>query len=100
MIFEDDRQSRSSLPSNRYATIEVTADNQPKYLTLTAMQFGQWDGMPSERELTFVVHGLGKAPRSVTANGVPVKGAYDAAKGELVIAVPRGPLPVSVIVDK
>ena len=100
VIFEDDRQSRSSLPSNRYATIEVTADNQPKYLTLTAMQFGQWDGMPSERELTFVVHGLGKAPRSVTANGVPVKGAYDAAKGELVIAVPRGPLPVSVIVDK
>ena len=80
--------------------IEITADNQPKYLTLTAMQFGQWEGMPSERELTFVVHGLQKAPKSVTANGMPVKGEYDAAKQELRVAVGKSTLPLSVIIDK
>lgn len=98
-IFEDDRTSRSSLAENRYAMIEITADNQPKYLTLTAMQFGNWEGMPSERELTFVVHGLQKAPKSVTANGTPVKGEYDAAKQELRVAVGKSRLPLSVIID-
>lgn len=98
VIFEDDRQSRSSLGKNNYALLTVEADNQPKYATLTVTAEGKYPGMPEARDLTFVVHGIDKAPRSVTANGSQVKAVFD--RGTLTIPVTGTALPLSIIIDK
>ncbi len=98
-VFEDDRESRSSLSKNQYALVELTADNRPKYITLTASSFGDYPGMPRERSLTFVLHGV-KAPKSVAVNGVPVEKVYDAKTATLTVPLTGMSLPLTVIIDK
>lgn len=97
-IFEDDRTSRSSLGNNQYALLTIEADNSAKYTTLSVIADGSYAGMPEHRELVFVVHGVKRAPRSVTANGVPVNAIFD--RGQLTIPVNGATLPLSVIIDK
>ena len=65
-------------------------------LTVTAE--GTYPGMPETRDLTFVVHGMAKAPRSVTANGTQVNAIFD--RGTFTIPVTGTVLPLSIIIDK
>lgn len=98
VVFEDDRQSRSSLAKGNYALLTVEADNQPKYTTLTVTAEGSYPGKPEARDLTFKVNGMAKAPRSVTANGTQVNVIFD--RGTLTIPVTGTALPLSIIIDK
>lgn len=98
-LFEDDRTSRSSLPAGKFALLNVSANNMAASTVISVMSEGSYEGMPAQRELTFVLHGF-DAPKSVTVNGTPLKYSYDKAARTLTVDVPAAELPLSVIVDK
>jgi oligosaccharide 4-alpha-D-glucosyltransferase len=56
-MYEDDGESRSSLADGQYELLYFTADRSDHTLAIAMHRDGDgYEGMPAERELTFVVH--------------------------------------------
>ncbi len=85
-LFEDNRQSPTSIADNRFALIEFNADNGADAMTLTARIEGSYDGMPSKRTIAFKIFNVAK-PAGIEANGAKAKQSYDAASRVLTVTL-------------
>lgn len=88
-MFEDNLTSRSTLENSEYALITFRGDDSDGRLSITTSAEGSYPGMKPVKELTFVIHNVGK-PASVEINGVkaPRKSVnYSAADRTLRVTV-------------
>jgi alpha-glucosidase (family GH31 glycosyl hydrolase) len=85
-LFEDDRTSTNSIANGEYARIDFSAHTTRRGFRITAAVDGSYTGMPTSRNLTFVVHTT-KNPRAVTSNAGDVSHTFDTENGTLTITV-------------
>ncbi len=67
ILFDDDRTSTTSLADGEYTTISFTGENTDSGHRITISQAGSYPGMPSAREITFMI----------PAYTAPVDAVYD-----------------------
>lgn len=77
-IFEDDRQSTSSLENKQYALLIFEGDTTPAEIKVNFKLAGSYQGMPSRRNLTMVIHNVDSKPKAVTVDGKKIRTDYNA----------------------
>ena len=73
--YEDDGKNPASVEKGLYTKLQLSASVDEKAaLTLTLDSEGSYIGMPKQRDITYIVHGLSEKPQSVSIDGrrVPV----------------------------
>jgi len=76
--YEDDGKSPESIEKGVYAKLLLSAAvNSNDALTLTLDSEGSYIGMPKQREITYVVHGLEAKPKKVSVDGAVVPLTWD-----------------------
>ncbi len=111
VMYEDDGVSRTSLADGRYELLNFAADHAGNTLAIGLERSGgSYEGMPSERELTLVVHNWTREVRSVRYGdrAVPLRrklrrngdsAVYDAERQRLSIRVTWDHAPVQLTVE-
>lgn len=97
-LFEDNRQSATSLEKGQYALIDLMAEKSGKGITLTvAKPRGTYTEMPARRTLTFVIHNIDR-PAKVTS-AAKIKQSYDKKTRTLTMTASSVELPLEITID-
>jgi oligosaccharide 4-alpha-D-glucosyltransferase len=111
VMYDDDGVSRTSLANGRYELLNFAADHADNTLAIGLERSGgSYEGMPSERELTLVVHNWTSEVRSVRYGDTAVQlrrklrrsgdsAVYDAESKRLSIRVTWDHAPVQLTVE-
>ena len=76
--YEDDGKNPASVKKGLYTKLLLNASVDDKAaLTLTLDSEGSYIGMPKQRDITYVVHGLSEKPQSVSIDGRSVPVMWD-----------------------
>ena len=76
--YEDDGKNPASVKKGLYTKLLLNASVDDKAeLTLTLDSEGSYIGMPKQRDITYVVHGLSEKPQSVSLDGRSVPVMWD-----------------------
>ena len=76
--YEDDGKNPASIKKGLYTKLQLSASVDEKAaLTLTLDSEGSYIGMPKQRDITYVVHGLSEKPQSVSLDGRSVPVMWD-----------------------
>lgn len=86
-MYDDDRQSPSSLSDGQYRLITFDGDESGGTIEITISSTGTYANAPSTVSMTFNVNGLDTAPSKVTVNGKKAKSKYDPATGTLSFSI-------------
>jgi oligosaccharide 4-alpha-D-glucosyltransferase len=110
-IYEDDGASRTSLEENRYELLHFTANRRDNTLGIAMQRDGEgYDGMPAERELTFIVHNWPSEISSlhIGKTGIPLNrelprsgnaASYDSDARKLTVRVKWDHLPAEIRIE-
>lgn len=75
--YEDDGKSPNSVEKGLYTTLQLNASvDESADLTLTLDSQGSYIGMPQQRNITYVVHGLTERPQKVLVDGAPAPATW------------------------
>ncbi|WP_181406642.1 TIM-barrel domain-containing protein [Alteromonas mediterranea] len=75
--YEDDGKSPNSIEKGLYTTLQLNASvDESADLTLTLDSQGSYIGMPQQRNITYVVHGLTERPQKVLVDGAPASATW------------------------
>ena len=75
--YEDDGKSPNSVEKGLYTTLQLNASvDESADLTLTFDSQGSYIGMPQQRNITYVVHGLTERPQKVLVDGAPAPATW------------------------
>ncbi|APD91488.1 glycosyl hydrolase [Alteromonas mediterranea] len=75
--YEDDGKSPNSVEKGLYTTLQLNASvDESADLTLTLDSQGSYIGMPQQRNITYVVHGLTERPQKVLVDGAPASATW------------------------
>ena len=77
ILYEDDRESTSSIEQEEYLFIMFSGVDNDKEINIWVNSEGGYEGMPREKELKFIVHGVKNNPASVEINGQRISTEYD-----------------------
>ena len=76
--YEDDGKNPASVKKGLYTKLLLNASVDDKAaLTLTLDSEGSYIGMPKQRDITYIVHGLSEKPQSVSFDGRSVPVMWD-----------------------
>ena len=76
--YEDDGKNPASVKKGLYTKLLLNASVDDKAeLTLTLDSEGSYIGMPKQRDITYIVHGLSEKPQSVSLDGRSVPVMWD-----------------------
>ena len=86
--YEDDGKNPASVKKGLYTKLLLSASLDEKAaLTLTLDSEGSYLGMPKQRDITYVVHGLSEKPQSVSLDGRSVPVMWDEKGKTLSLAI-------------
>ena len=86
--YEDDGKNPASVKKGLYTKLLLSASVDDKAaLTLTLDSEGSYIGMPKQRDITYVVHGLSEKPQSVSLDGRSVPVMWDEKGKTLSLAI-------------
>ena len=86
--YEDDGKNPASVKKGLYTKLQLSASVDEKAaLTLTLDSEGSYIGMPKQRDITYVVHGLSEKPQSVSLDGRSVPVMWDEKGKTLSLAI-------------
>lgn len=86
--YEDDGKNPASVKKGLYTKLQLSASLDEKAaLTLTLDSEGSYIGMPKQRDITYVVHGLSEKPQSVSLDGRSVPVMWDEKGKTLSLAI-------------
>ena len=86
--YEDDGKNPASVKKGLYTKLQLSASVDEKAaLTLTLDSEGSYIGMPKQRDITYVVHGLSEKPQSVSIDGRSVPVMWDEKGKTLSLAI-------------
>ena len=86
--YEDDGKNPASVKKGLYTKLLLNASVDDKAaLTLTLDSEGSYIGMPKQRDITYVVHGLSENPQSVSLDGRSVPVMWDEKGKTLSLAI-------------
>ena len=86
--YEDDGKNPASVKKGLYTKLLLNASVDDKAaLTLTLDSEGSYIGMPKQRDITYVVHGLSEKPQSVSIDGRSVPVMWDEKGKTLSLAI-------------
>ncbi|WP_334038646.1 TIM-barrel domain-containing protein [Alteromonas macleodii] len=86
--YEDDGKNPASVKKGLYTKLFLNASVDDKAaLTLTLDSEGSYIGMPKQRDITYVVHGLSEKPQSVSLDGRSVPVMWDEKGKTLSLAI-------------
>ena len=86
--YEDDGKNPASIKKGLYTKLQLSASVDEKAaLTLTLDSEGSYIGMPKQRDITYVVHGLSEKPQSVSLDGRSVPVMWDEKGKTLSLAI-------------
>ena len=86
--YEDDGKNPASVKKGLYTKLLLNASVDDKAaLTLTLDSEGSYLGMPKQRDITYVVHGLSEKPQSVSLDGRSVPVMWDEKGKTLSLAI-------------
>jgi len=86
--YEDDGKNPASVKKGLYTKLLLNASVDDKAaLTLTLDSEGSYIGMPKQRDITYVVHGLSEKPQSVSLDGRSVPVMWDEKGKTLSLAI-------------
>jgi len=86
--YEDDGKNPASIKKGLYTKLLLSASLDEKAaLTLTLDSEGSYIGMPKQRDITYVVHGLSEKPQSVSLDGRSVPVMWDEKGKTLSLAI-------------
>ena len=86
--YEDDGKNPASVEKGLYTKLQLSASVDEKAaLTLTLDSEGSYIGMPKQRDITYVVHGLSEKPQSVSLDGRSVPVMWDEKGKTLSLAI-------------
>jgi oligosaccharide 4-alpha-D-glucosyltransferase len=87
-LYSDDGKLNNSWKQGKYQLIDFVATNSKGQLKIDiAKSIGVYEGMPHEREITFIIHNVNTAPKQVTVGGRDVESAWDNKRKELKVKV-------------
>ncbi len=99
-LFEDDRQSTTSLASNNYALVNFRGNDSGDTITISIDVEGQYNPLP-KRTVNLVINNITESPESVTVNGKKARSKFDRTAATLAVTViltkNGGPTTVTVI---
>lgn len=85
-LFEDDRQSPTSLEKGEYAIVKFEGDASTDGIRIRVTSTGTYPGAQAVKELTFKVHLIDAKPATVTVNGRKASGwKYNASTSTLTL---------------
>lgn len=70
VLYDDNRLSTNSLATGEYCLVTFKGDAVKGKITVDVTSEGYYDGMPQQRELTFILPGLAEKCGAVSVNGV------------------------------
>ena len=86
--YEDDGKNPASVKKGLYTKLLLNASVDDKAaLTLTLDSEGSYIGMPEQRDITYIVHGLSEKPQSVSIDGRSVPVMWDEKGKTLSLAI-------------
>lgn len=88
VMYEDDRQSTSSLSDKTYSLVTFRGDASVEGINITVSSEGTYPGAPAVKTMTFNIHLIDVRPNEITVNGKKLsKGAwkYDQATATVTI---------------
>ena len=86
--YEDDGKNPASVEKGLYTKLQLSASVDEKAaLTLTLDSEGSYIGMPKQRDITYIVHGLSEKPQSVSLDGRSVPVMWDEKGKTLSLAI-------------
>ena len=86
--YEDDGKNPASIKKGLYTKLQLSASVDEKAaLTLTLDSEGSYIGMPKQRDITYIVHGLSEKPQSVSLDGRSVPVMWDEKGKTLSLAI-------------
>ena len=86
--YEDDGKNPASVKKGLYTKLPLNASVDDKAaLTLTLDSEGSYIGMPKQRDITYIVHGLSEKPQSVSIDGRRVPVMWDEKGKTLSLAI-------------
>ncbi len=86
--YEDDGKNPASVKKGLYTKLLLNASvDENAALTLTLDSEGSYIGMPKQRDITYVVHGLSEKPQSVSLDGRSVPVMWDEKGKTLSLAI-------------
>ena len=86
--YEDDGKNPASVKKGLYTKLLLNASVDDKAaLTLTLDSEGSYIGMPKQRDITYIVHGLSEKPQSVSFDGRSVPVMWDEKGKTLSLAI-------------
>ena len=86
--YEDDGKNPASVEKGLYTKLQLSASVDEKAaLTLTLDSEGSYIGMPKQRDITYIVHGLSEKPQSVSIDGRRVPVMWDEKGKTLSLAI-------------
>jgi len=86
--YEDDGENPDSVKKGVYATLILNAEvSDNAALTLTLDSVGSYIGMPGQREITYIVHGLEKQPQNVLIDGVEAPSSWNEKEKTLSLVI-------------
>lgn len=86
--YEDDGKNPASVKKGLYTKLQLSASVDEKAaLTLTLDSEGSYIGMPKQRDITYIVHGLSEKPQSVSIDGRSVPVMWDEKGKTLSLAI-------------
>lgn len=86
--YEDDGKNPASVKKGLYTKLLLNASVDDKAaLTLTLDSEGSYIGMPKQRDITYIVHGLSEKPQSVLLDGRSVSVMWDEKGKTLSLAI-------------
>ncbi|PXW73689.1 oligosaccharide 4-alpha-D-glucosyltransferase [Alteromonas sp. I10] len=86
--YEDDGKNPASVKKGLYTKLQLSASVDEKAaLTLALDSEGSYIGMPKQRDITYIVHGLSEKPQSVSIDGRSVPVMWDEKGKTLSLAI-------------
>lgn len=87
-MFEDDGHNPKSIDKGLYTQLVMSASAVAKdTLTLNLISQGSYVGMPQQRNITWVIHGLAKSPNDVLVDGKRVSSQWHEKGKTLSLAI-------------
>jgi oligosaccharide 4-alpha-D-glucosyltransferase len=90
-MYEDDGKSFDAIESGKFEVLEFQSEQNERELAIeVSRKGGNYDGMPEQRDLEFVIHNMATAPTKIMFAGklIAVTGySYSSKSKKLVVSV-------------